>query len=259
MSQRGRIFVFSSHRSGSTLLYQVCRGLAQRTGYRHYAPNGGDVAVSLRQLAEQPERWLTQPGCFGPLRAYIPVPRPDQARILVHLRDPRDVLVSMFFSYCYSHAGEIAGAIGIRGKAAEDGIDNFVLQMATADAVAFPGAYGTGNHIWDLAGNLRQRYDSYLRNVLDHQESVLVRYEDMLFDPAGWLGDVAGVFGVRDSEVVERLSAALASSPRAAREDRWTHKRQIEPGDHRRKLKGETIGQLNEILGDVLARLGYPA
>ena len=134
-----RIIVFSLHRSGSMLLYRLCQELARRAGYRHYSPNGGDVQVSIRQLAEQPEHWLTRPGCFGPLRIYIPVPRTEESRILLHLRDPRDALVSMFFSYCYSHSGKIESGTCNRGEVADRGIDEFVLRVATAEAAPVTG------------------------------------------------------------------------------------------------------------------------
>ncbi len=245
-------------------LYQLCRRLAQRAGYRHYSPNGGDVLVPIRQLAEQPEHWLTQPGCFGPLRIYIPAPRMEDARILLHLRDPRDVLVSMFFSYCYSHSGEIEGGTGFRSEVAESGIDEFVWRMATAEVVPVTGDYGTGSHLWDLAGNVRKRYENYVSKILDRPNAVFVRYEDMVSDPVSWLRTVASIFGFEGQEQIERIGMALAfylkvDRLKVDREDHWAHKRQIAPGDYKRKLRAETIGRLNDAFGDVLTRLGYTA
>ena len=243
------------------LLYQLCRWLARRAGCRHYSPNGGDVLLPIRDLAERPDHWFTQPGCFGPLRIYIPVARMEDARILLHLRDPRDVLVSMFFSYCYSHAGEIAGATGYRGDVAERGIDEFVWRMATADGVAVTGDYGTGSHLWDIAGNVRQRYESYVSNILDQPNTVFVRYEDMVSDPVTWLRTVAGVFGFDEQgqEQFEQIAKSLRLHSKVDHEDHWAHKRQVAAGDFKQKLKPETIGRLNDAFGDVLARLGYTA
>jgi len=241
------------------MLYGLCRKLARCAGYRHYSPNGGDVLVPVRQLAEQPERWLTQPGCFGPLRIYIPVPRTEDARILLCLRDPRDVLVSMFFSYCYSHDGKIEGGKGYRGEVADRGIDEFVLRMATAELAPVIGDYGTGTQLWDLAGNVRQRYEAYVSNILDRPNTVFVRYEDMIADPASWLRAVACIFGFERPEHIEPIGMDRAFHSKVDREDQWAHKRKVTPGDHKQKLRPETISQLNDAFGDVLTQLGYQA
>lgn len=241
------------------VLSRVCSILAQDAGYRHYAPNGDDVNVPMRELAERPEHWLTNPGCFGPLRIYIPTPSAEDLRILLHLRDPRDVLVSMFFSYCYSHAGEIEGGTGYRSEVADRGIDEFVWRMATAETVPVTGDYGTGCSLWDLAGNVRQRYENYVSNIVGRPNTVLVRYEDMVSDPKSWMRAVAGVFGYEGSEKVERIGTKLAPHLKADREDLWDTKRQVTPGDYERKLRADTIDRLNDVFGDVLMRLGYSA
>lgn len=74
-----RIIVFSLYRSGSSVLNRLCHVLAHRAGYKHFSLARGDVIVDMRQLAEQPGHWLNQPGCFGPLRMYIPTPRMEDA------------------------------------------------------------------------------------------------------------------------------------------------------------------------------------
>ena len=40
-------------------------------------------------------------------------------------------------------------------------------------------------------------------------------------------------------------------------EDIYSHKRQVTPGDHKRKLLPETIDRLNSEFGEVLDVLGY--
>ena len=233
--------------------------LARQAGYRHYAPNGGDVTVALRDIVDQPERWLTQTGCFGPLRIFVPVPQMEDTRILVHLRDPRDVLVSMFYSYCYAHGGEVEGGQGVRREVADRGIDDFVLQMATAEQAPVSGDYGTGSGLWDLAGNVRRRYEDYLSNLHGQPNSVFVRYEDMISDPTGWLSSVVGAFGDVGADQTEKIIEWLVLNLRVDGEDRWAHKRQVIAGDHKNKLRPETICRLNETFGDVLDRLGYGA
>ncbi len=48
-----------------------------------------------------------------------------------------------------------------------------------------------------------------------------------------------------------------ANSVAAEKEDVWSHKRKVTPGDHREKLQPETIRRLDQIFAPVLDRLGY--
>ena len=50
---------------------------------------------------------------------------------------------------------------------------------------------------------------------------------------------------------------AEASTSSSTSENLMKHKRQVIPGDHRRKLKPETIATLNSDLADILDRYGY--
>ena len=84
-------------------------------------------------------------------------------------------------------------------------------------------------------------------------------YADMVSDPKSWIRAVASVFGYEGSEQVERIGRSLAPHLTADREDRWDTKRQVTPGDYERKLRPDTIDRLNDVFGDVLMRLGYPA
>ena len=98
-------------------------------------------------------------GCFGPMRFFVPTQAFAEASIILHLRDPRDVLVSMFYSYCYMHAGEIERHTGYRKEVAEAGIDRFVLDMVGEPFYDYRGDYGIGSrykkHVGTRARSLR--------------------------------------------------------------------------------------------------------
>jgi Sulfotransferase domain len=254
-----RIVVYTMHRSASMLLHRVIRELVKRSGHRYVSPNrGADERVSVHDVASDPDRWLSQPGCFGPFRVYIPIPRSDDCRMLLHLRDPRDVLVSMFFAYCYSHSGPLPGDTGYRRDVARAGVDAFAIQMATARHRPVQGTYGTGADLWDFAGNLRDRYAAYLKFVHGRGNTVFLRYEDMIAEPGAWVHSVAGVLGVSDPDLLNDQTKLLESSFTVRRgEDAWSHRRQVIPGDHRDKLRPETISRLNGVFREVLEALGY--
>ena len=64
---------------------------------------------------------LEQPGVYGPIRCYVDIPRIEKARIAIQLRDPRDVLVSIFFRTATPTEGKFPAtrAIAARSRSVE--------------------------------------------------------------------------------------------------------------------------------------------
>jgi hypothetical protein len=254
------IAVFTLHKSASMFIHRQCEVLCQLAGLPYHSPNVPGSGLNARRLLTDPSVWHSRHGCFAPLRFYIDLPHRENYQILLHLRDPRDVLVSMFYSYCFIHAGEIAPDTGYRHEVAARGIDAFVLAKSTGDSGTVPGDYGTGGHVEDLIGNLPRRYRDYLEQLLGKPNVTWVKYEEMVSDYRGWLTKFIQPFAIRDERgVIERLVAQSAEFFPKRSQDAMSHVRHVAPGDHRAKLKPETIARLNEIYADVLAALGYGA
>jgi len=189
----------------------------------------------------------------------VPTKAVSKARVILHLRDPRDVLTSMFYSYCYMHAGEIEANSGYRKEVAEAGIDQFVLDMAGPKFDSYRGDYGIGSRYKQYVGNVRERYRQYFEQLADRPNTVVVSYEEMVLDFERWLEKVVRAFNLEEpaltvAAVGERHSPSVCS---AEKEDIWSHKRKVTPGDHREKLKPDTICELNRIFRDILIWLGY--
>ena len=100
------------------------------------------------------------------MRFFVPSRALADAKILLHLRDPRDVLTSMFFSYCFMHRGPVPANTGYRKEVADAGIDKFVLDMSSAAAAHYEGDYGTGGNYLKHIGNMAERYERYLSEVI---------------------------------------------------------------------------------------------
>jgi len=254
-----RIIFYTLHRSGSTYAHEVCRAITRLCGIKYYSPNrGADEQVTARQLAEDRSFWPGRDGCFGPLRFFMPIEPAETDKIILHLRDPRDVLTSMFFSYCFYHSGEVPPATGYRKEVADRGIDEFVLSLATAKESPVVGDYGTGCHLWPIAGNLHNRYRQYLDHLVGRANVVTLRYEEMIADPAAWLRKVASVFSAMEADsIVAGLGDSCRGAAKPEADDIWSHKRHVTPGDHKEKLKPATIGTLNDVFHDVLKAFDY--
>ena len=252
------IVVFTLHKSGSMFLHRQCEMLCSASGLAYHSPNVAGSGLDARRLLTEPEVWRTRHGCFAPVRFYVNIPRLEDFDVLLHLRDPRDVLVSMFYSYCYIHPGELLPNTGYRRDAAEAGIDAFVLAKSSDMSRRYLGDYGTGGHVEDLVGNVPRRYQDYLQHLVGRDNVTLLRYEQMVTDYPAWLSKFSRPFPLPDREQHLREWAAHSHSffPRRSG-DVMSHVRHVTPGDFRVKLKPETIQRLNAIFAETLDALGY--
>jgi hypothetical protein len=187
------------------------------------------------------ETWFSQPGVlFGGWRQYptnLDLPLMSLTKTYLLVRDPRDIATSKYFSIRYSHTTSGAGGAAMMAKRRaiqEIDIDGYALEHAEV---------------------LRHRFAAYM--PLKETQLMVRRYEDIIFNKRTFLRDICSHFGfeVRPA-ALERIADSIDSRPE--NEDIHAHVRQVNPGDHRRKLKPETIERMNEILADVLVAYDYP-
>jgi hypothetical protein len=257
------VIAFTTHKGGSMLLHAVLRDICERKKITYYSPNQNpDKQLPFDRIFNGEDFIAARNGCFGPLRFFVPSAALESANIIVHLRDPRDVLTSMFFSYCFMHPakypGEIEANTGYRKEVAQAGIDKFVLDMSDGNFNRYKGDYGTGSPYNKYIGNIHNRYLTYLREVVRRPNAVVLSYEEMVLDFPSWLRKFLAAFGLADADETYRFVAGRhAESVKPAGEDIWSHKRKVTPGDYKEKLKPETISELNLRFREVLDALGY--
>lgn len=181
---------------------------------------------------------------FGPLRApYLleELPNLDQYRTLIQLRDPRDCLTSMYFSKAFSHVPPADPEkqqkfFEERQQVQEETIDEYVV---------------------DSAPRWLRLYQNYAEALQNSPRLQFVKYEQMVLDFPGWLTKVEEAWGFDfNPQLRERLLKEADFDVK--QEDIYSHKRQVMPGDHLRKLKPETVEQLTEMFRPSLEALGYP-
>jgi hypothetical protein len=123
------IIAYTTHKAGSMVLHRVLKDICEINRIRYYSPNDAKPALPFDRIFAGDDFIAKKRGCFGPIRFFAPTQAIEKDNVILHLRDPRDVLTSMFYSYCFMHAGEIAADTGYRKDVAEAGIDRFVLDM----------------------------------------------------------------------------------------------------------------------------------
>lgn len=224
---------------------EILQKLAHDLGMTYVNSEGDlwEAGQSLGKLlsGNDPEKinnMFKTPGhIYGAFRQYYPISEMEKYKVIVMLRTPRDVLTSLYFSIAYnpgipeSQKTKIEAA---REDARNKNIDNLVLDHSP----------------W-----LRTKYNQYEKYLLAKKNVLLLKYEDMVTDFAVWLSEMFKHLEIKPSE---QLTKELIDEAKfEVKEDIYSHKRQVKPGDHRRKLQVNTIKQLNLELQAILKIHGW--
>lgn len=233
-----RVLVFTVHKAASLGVYEVMRQVAKKEGWPLHSANLKKANLVEPETAGDPDFYRQlegKTGLVGPVR--MPVAVNEDAlkrdRFILHLRDPRDVLVSMFYSWSYSHPGVDDN---YRARLREQGVDDFARRESA---------------------RLKEKYDLYIRGFLSLPQTTFLKYEEFVLDRPSWLRSFLTAAGV-DPE--QKHYARMAKNNPAAnvkKEDIYAHIRKAEPGDYLDKFSGETVSALNDEWRDVLRALNY--
>jgi hypothetical protein len=229
--------VLTVHRAASTLLGLIVDLIHEKSGLSLHSQNGPYASLSHFTPGESGDVLQNCYGIIGPLRFPIADKILRRSNIILHLRDPRDVLVSLYYSLAYSHEN-IPGEARVNAR--KMGIDQFVMTRSPV---------------------YLKRYERYAAIVQAYPVRLL-HYEDMISKREEWLEQFLELFALEDnpreeirSSVIELLKTQLAMP---AHENVQAHIRQAKPRDHERKLRPETIASLNDLFRAPCAKLGIP-
>jgi hypothetical protein len=240
-------FMFGVRKSGSSIMNAMVAALAQinHVNYVDVAGKlfGKGVGVPAWQNDAALGSLLHGGNIYGGFRnapiGIIRHPLVVESRKILLVRDPRDALVSEYFSNAYSHSIPEAGEaralmLEQRSRALGAEIGPYVLRMAHA-----------------LRETLRQ-----YRETMQQPGIRLYRYEDAILKKRWFMGDVCAHFGwrVSDTQLQQVLGWADVIPDR---EQPTNFVRKVVPGDHVEKLDAPTIQKLNELFREELALFGY--
>lgn len=171
------------------------------------------------------------------------IPELDAYKILLGVRDPRDMLVSSYYSQAISHpvpdknGSKYDDFMKRRERARESSIDQYVLEESI---------------------KMNSIFEKYYNLLLKPYKNVYVtKYEDMVYDFNDWLN---GLLNYCDLQVSEELRKKIINDNekmKPAKEDIKKHLRKGMPGDYKEKLQQATIQQLNETFSKTLELHGY--
>lgn len=245
-------FLLSVRKSGSSVFNDIGRVLAEANGHRFVdvGPTFFYENVLVSQYQRDPALLsLLHPGnVYGGFRD-MPLAFLDSELFwasprLLMVRDPRDALVSEFFSNAYSHPIP-------RPSRAGDEVTRLMYRQR-----AETRRYSIDGYVVARAGEMARTMLQY-EPVLGRPGTTVFRYEDYIFRKPELIEEMAAACGW---SVGPRLAAGILcwADARPEREDPTAFVRRVTPGDHREKLRPDTIRTITETLAPAMQLFGYP-
>lgn len=237
---------FGITRGGSSISTRLLQVLAKGSGW---ALNdiGGQAyrdGVPLHDIPEESFASINRENTLvGPFREIPQNAGPlldASTRKIFVFRDPRDCLVSQYYAQKNIHSVFTAGQVTdqtVRGTEITQSIDEYVRL-----------------HAQDFV----QTYVNYIAASQSDSQARFFRYEDLSFNPTGWLSEVVDFLDMSpgtdamNQAVVEAYFWRIGS-------DAFSHNRQGQAGDFVHELSEDTISFLNESFQSTLDYLGYEA
>jgi hypothetical protein len=244
-------FVLGVRKCGSTLLNNICTALAKANQVQFV-----DIGEAFFYGNIPAIDWVGDPALgdvIMPGNAYggfreMPFGLFDNPHFkadpkLLMVRDPRDALVSEYFSNAYSHPIP-------KASSESDAVAKLMIDQRT-DALSLP-----------IDEYVLRRAPGMLNALLAASEAVslpmarVLRYEDYIFRKDELMRAICAHFNWALDDQLIGLILEWADI-RPATEDPLQFVRKVTPGDHREKLQSETIAELNELLRPAMEMFSY--
>ena len=251
------VFVHGLHKSASMFLYKIFRDLAEEASIDYYSSNYKPEGSDKPKPNQKDLRRVTKSSfCYCPVRhfalsaAEIPLqqsewrdrpfivtddfPNIDRIYRIYQIRDPRDILVSEYFSFGFIHFGRK------QTSARKQQIQNMTID----------------EYCLEYADKLLDKYQSILPIAASNNPNrIIVKYETMVLDYKSWLSQVIQAFQFKspEAEVLEKYYQKYKHEfDTESFEESMKHKRKMIPGDHQEKLQEPTIETLNDKFSAIL-------
>lgn len=242
------VLFFTTHKCASTFTSKVIKSIGSHSDYEIY-----DYAAAIYQLGDgidagDPFDFMTKNSdilfnrrgeIYGPLRMPVTIPNMDGFRKVFFLRDPRDVLVSAYYSFGFSHG--LPGNtdrrrifLKAREQIQNEGIDNYCLRALRE---------------WILP-----TYKSYMEIRGREKNSIYLSYDLFKDDTKGFLTSLIEFLEIREfpDRIVNQLSKSATPVQNRKPNKKLRHKRSGQSHQFESELKDSTLEELNRELTEVL-------
>jgi len=150
---------------------------------------------------------------------------------IIQLRDPRDMLVSLYFSMAYSHTyGQTKNTEAVHNHTKAININDFVLQKIKKIKLRYEKVFNTSNH----------------NNI------IYLHYDEMVLNFEKWFEKSIKPFMLDESQKQTIFNKFKDEFNNIPKENVMNHKRKVIPGDYLEKLNTNTIEKLNHEFKNIL-------
>lgn len=245
------LIVHGLHKSATMFLYQFFADICSRLDIPLHSIH--NQPADHNAIADGTDRSFV----LCPVRSFetdgYVYPALNQTRHLFQVRDPRDVLVSEYFSIGWRHTTEGWSEAELERR-------EFIRSLSADEYVLREPEIAASSS----KASLLDRY-SVLLNALQNPEisnsSHFVKYETMVTEFPTWLEEVLGSLEM-DPQLESNHDFVQFLAGRYEKEfladgSQSGHKRKVTPGDHRNQLKRKTIEQISSRYSAVLETFEY--
>lgn len=209
-------------------------------GVSEHLYSGYSVSVPI------PERTIGLTLYIG-YQTYAMLPKPESCRAFFLMRDPRDIVVSWYFSTRYSHAPT----------------SRFLLEFRSAlEGLSFDeGLKYSMDRIQEFGLFVGQK--SWAAIPQDEKDVKVFRYEDFALDNRGFLEELFAYLDIKMpddkfEELCQRHKFEVYAGGRSrGTEDTGAHYRKGMPGDWQNYFDASLHSYFQQVTGDLLAVTGY--
>jgi hypothetical protein len=238
-------FAFSMHKAGSTLLFNILRRLCEIVGLQFVSIMDESFMKGFYpdDLPENVSQIFLKKGYFYGGFRFLPdqfsIPGLKEAKKIFLIRDPRDILVSLYFSVVQSHIIPKQGKLGeamaaARKQYSKIPIDEFVIKRS------------------DLFLDRMVQY----KKLFEHDNLRMYRYEDVIYKKQQWAEEIVDYFNWPVAKaLIPSVINPLDIFPE--KENPSEHVRQVHPRNYLKKLMPATINNLNEKFRPFLEMFNY--
>jgi len=240
-------FAFSLPKAGSTLLNAMLQDVCIECSVPVISPYSSAFSngILTNSIGSDLDHILFQRGyAYLGFRHFLPYDSSfdfSSIPVILLVRDPRDMLTSLYFSIKYSHAlpdkkgSAFSKLKGERHRAASIGIDEFVLSVEEK----YVGIY-----------------QEYMQKLIGMKNVHVFRYEDIIFDKFNWLFNMLEIVGLDlSSDSIQEIASKHDIRPQE--ENVGSHIRQVTPGNYKKHLSVSCINKLNTAFTNVLKIFDY--
>lgn len=240
------VIFFTTHKCASSFMNQFFMMVSNDSNYTvvDYASSIWALGDSLDIgstyepfLEENYDRLYFQTGeIYAPQRRPIDFPGIEKFKYIFFLRDPRDVLVSAFYSFGFSHSLPQNKAardafLKRREKIQEGTIDDYVREAATEWVLP----------IYKNYQNLRKNSNS----------NIFLSYDLFISNLPKFINELAHFLNFVPSE--EKIQKVISANKKGLNtKENISHRRSGKSGQFREELSPSTIEYLNELFSDIL-------